>query len=263
MANTPVVVLDDTMTSIANAIRAKTGETATMTPGQMPAQIAAIPSGGGVGITREVSAQGVYQMPAQSFTFSLPANATDVGTRALSYAFRGCTALTSVDLSSLTTVSGDNALQYAFYECTALTSADLSSLTTVSGGNALNYAFGECTALASISFPSLATVSGGNAFNGAFSGCRSLTSISFPSLTTVSGSYAFYYAFYRCAHLANLSFPALTASSFGSYTDQFVSMLSGIYGCTVHFPAAIQAEVASLSGYPYFGGTNTTVLFDL
>lgn len=50
MAN-PVVVLDDTLYDIADAIRAKTGGSADMTPGQMPTEIASIPSGGGIGLS--------------------------------------------------------------------------------------------------------------------------------------------------------------------------------------------------------------------
>jgi hypothetical protein len=40
------MALAETFTSIANAIRAKSGETATMTPAEMPAKIAALPTGG-------------------------------------------------------------------------------------------------------------------------------------------------------------------------------------------------------------------------
>ena len=47
MANTPVVVLDDTMTDIADAIRGKNGSQDTYKPSEMPAAITAIPSGGG------------------------------------------------------------------------------------------------------------------------------------------------------------------------------------------------------------------------
>lgn len=45
MPSTPVVVLDSTLTDIANAIRSKTGGSATMTPSEMSAQIMSI--GGG------------------------------------------------------------------------------------------------------------------------------------------------------------------------------------------------------------------------
>ena len=291
MANTPVVVLDDTMTSIANAIRAKTGGSATMTPGQMPAQIAAIPSGGGAGIPREVSAQGVFQMPSQSFSFSLPANVTDLGGRVLEYAlgyssgltavdmssltavtgsyalrnaFYNCTNLATVDLGSLTTVTGRDAFTAAFLNCSSLTSVDLGSLTTVSGLNALHQAFNGCSSLASVSIGSLASATGGSSLGMTFSGCTSLTSLTFTSLANITGSAALSQAFYGCTSLTSLSFPALTASSFGSsYTNQFNDMLSGVTGCTVHFPAAAQAKIETLIGYPNFGGTNTTVLFDL
>ena len=143
-----------------------------------------VPSGSSdVGITREVSSTGVYQIPTQSFTFKLPSNATDIGVYAMYYAFYGCTGLTSVDLSSL---------------------------------------------------------------------------------TTINGSYAMYYAFQSCTGLTNISFPALTSTSFGSYTNQFNYMLRGVTGCTVHFPSNLQSVIGSWSDVTNgFGGTNTTVLFDL
>lgn len=233
MANTPVVVLDDTLTNIANAIRGKNGSSDKYKPGQMAAAIDNIPAGG-LGIPREVI-DGVYKIPEVT-SFSLPSNATDVGKYALAYAFYSCPSLTSVDLSSLTTVSGEDAFYEAFYNCTALTSVDLSSLTTLSGRNALASAFDVCTAL---------------------------TSVVFSSLTTVSGYHALYNTFSRCRSLTSLSFPALTVSGLQYGSSQFDNMLYGVTGCTVHFPAAVQAKIEATSGYPNFGGTNTTVLFDL
>lgn len=233
MANTPVVVLDDTLTNIANAIRGKNGSSDKYKPGQMADAIDNI-SAGGTGIPREVI-DGVYKIPEVT-SFSLPSNATNVGPNALAYAFYSCPSLTSVDLSSLTKVSGESAFYEAFYKCTALTSVDLSSLTTISGRNALESAFDVCTALTSVDFSSLTTVSGYHALSNTFSRCNSLTSLSFPALTV----------------------PGL---QYGS--SQFDNMLYGVTGCTVHFPAAVQAKIEATSGYPNFGGTNTTVLFDL
>lgn len=233
MANTPVVVLDDTLTNIANAIRGKNGSSDKYKPGQMAAAIDNI-SAGGTGIPREVI-DGVYKIPEVT-SFSLPSNATNVGPNALAYAFHSCPSLTSVDLSSLTKVSGEDAFYEAFYNCTALTSVDLSSLTTLSGRNALAYAFDVCTALTSVDFSSLTTVSGYHALSNTFSRCRSLTS---------------------------LSFPALTVSGLQYGSSQFDNMLYGVTGCTVHFPAAVQAKIEAMYEYPNFGGTNTTVLFDL
>ena len=223
---------------IADAIRDKNGSSDTYKPSEMAAAITAIPSGGGgEGIPREVSPTGIYGYPAQQFTFSLPSTAINLSNNALSSAFYNCLSLTSVDLSSLTTVSGSSALSTAFYGCTSLTSVDLSSLTTANGSNALI---------------------------GAFNSCSSLTSVDLSSLTTVSGGSAFGNAFRKCTSLTSLSFPALTASSFGTNTNQFNGMLGNCSNVTVHFPASIQSTIGSWASVTSgFNGTNTTVLFDL
>lgn len=265
MSSTPVVVLDSTLTDIADAIRGKNGSSDTYKPSEMPAAITAIPSGGGgVGIPREVDANGAYGFPTQQFTFSLPSTAVDLTKNALYYAFNSCSSLASVDLSSLVAVSGNYALEYAFYHCTNLTSVNLSSLVEASGSGAISNAFDGCTSLASVNLSSLTTASGAYAFNNAFHGCNSLTSVNFSSLTTISGRNAFGSAFSSCGSLSSLSFPALTASGFGSNTDQFNNMLGGCSNVTVHFPAAIQSTIGSWASVTNgFRGTNTTVLFDL
>lgn len=224
-----------------------------------------VPSGGSdVGIPREVSTTGVYQMPTQSFTFKLPSNATGIGSYAMYYAFYNCTGLTSVDLSSLTNISSSYTMFRTFYGCTSLTSVDLSNLTTVNGKQCLYYAFAGCTNLTSLDLSSLTTVSGGSTMSHTFRECTSLTSVDLSSLTIVSGSQCLYYALSRCQNLTNISFPALTSTSFGSYTNQFNNMLQGVTGCTVHFPSNLQSVIGSWSDVTNgFGGTNTTVLFDL
>ena len=190
-----------------------------------------------IGLNREISSQGVFQMPTANFTFILPENAIDVGDGVMFGAFYNCTSLTSADLSSLTTVSGYDALRSAFYDCTSLTSADLSSLMTISGSTALYLTF---------------------------RGCTSLISVNLSSLAIISGDKALYSAFGRCTSLMSLSFPSLTSASFGSYTNQFKSMLHGVTGCTVHFPSNLQSVIGDWSDVVSgFSGTNTTVLFDL
>lgn len=330
MANTPVVVLDDTLTDIADAIRGKNGSSDTYKPSEMPAAIAAIPSGGGVGIPREVDANGVYREPSSSYTFALPNDATSIGSYALSYAFQhsnhltsfsapklvsipdgsqqfyymcvACTSLTSISFPSLTAV-GDasnrnnafGAFSEAFNTCTSLTSVSFPELTNVYASSGFSRAFFSCTSLTSVSFPKLAQI--GNATNAnsifyqAFGQDDALASINFPALTTIWGASTFENAFFRCAatsitfpmlsdishssatfrtafaqspNLVSVSFPALTTSSFGGYTNQFNNMLQGCSGVTVHFPSAIQSTIGSWSDVTAgFGGTNTTVLFDL
>ena len=183
-------------------------------------------SGGSfTGINREV-VNGVYRAPITSFTFSLPSNATDVGERAMYYAFNGCTGLTSVDLSSLTTVNGGSAMTSAFNGCTGLTSVDLSSLTTVNGGSAMTSAFNGCTGLTSVDLSSLTTVSGRYAMQYAFQDCTGLTSVDLSSLTTVNGGSAMYYAFNGCTGLTSVDLSSLTTVNGGSV------MTSAFNGCT-------------------------------
>ena len=251
---------------IADAIRAKTGSQATMKPGQMATAIASIPSGGGVdlGNGREISNSDAFQYPGQNFTFSLPSTVLDIGFYALNNALQYCSSVTKVDLSSLTSVTGNYGLYMMCRGCANLTSLDLSSLTTISGNNALDSAFYNCNKLASVDLSSLASVTASSAFSSAFYNCTALPSMSFGSLTSVTGAFAFNNAFSYCTSLASLSFPALTADSFGSFVTQFNNMLYGVTGCTVHFPAAIQSTIGSWSSVTGgFGGTNTTVSFDL
>ena len=190
---------------------------------------------------------------------------TDVGDFALNYAYYGDTNIIgNIDLSSLTTISGQNALANTFERCTGITSVDLSSLTTISGLSGCQNMFASCTGLTSVDLSSLTTVSGNNGCQNMFSGCTSLASVDLSSLATITGSNAYRTTFYNCTSLTSLSFPALTSTSFGSYTNQFNSMLSGITGCTVHFPSNLQSVIGSWSDVTSgFGGTNTTVLFDL
>ena len=243
------------------------------------------------GLNREITAQGVLQMPSSNFSFVLPSTATDIsasgmdsafgqcssltsvdlsslttisGSYAMQYAFNLCSKLTSVDLSSLTTISGSYAMQYALENCSKLTSVDLSSLTTISGEFAMQHAFYGCTSLASIDLSSLTTISGFAGMQHAFQGCTSLTTIDLSNLTTISGISGMQHAFQGCTQLKSLSFPALTSTSFGSITNQFNDMLQGVTGCTVHFPSNLQSVIGSWSSVTSgFGGTNTTVLFDL
>lgn len=192
-----------------------------------------VSGGGGVGIPREVSQQGVYQMPSNNFTFSLPINATDVGDYTLHNAFSGCTGLTSVNLSSLTSITGDYALYNAFSGCTNLTSVDLSNLTIIDADHSVQTFCAGCTSLTSVDLSSLTTIGLGGFIN-AFNGCISLTSLSFPALTTPNS------------------------------TSQWTGMLDGVTGCTVHFPMNLQSTMSSWSSVTSgFSGTNTTVLFDL
>lgn len=149
-------------------------------------------------------------------------------------------------------------------------------------------AFGYNPDLTSISFPKLKQVLGGvgTGFNSNSNGAKItttevpaleeigqnpfqfyqyslITTADFPSLTKI-GFQALFRGFMSCPNLQSVSFPALTSQSFGNYTNQFNQMLQSVTGCTVHFPSNLESVIGSWSDVTNgFGGTNTTVLFDL
>ncbi|MBR5477869.1 MAG: leucine-rich repeat protein [Bacteroidaceae bacterium] len=97
-----------------------------------------------------------------------------------SYAFYGCTGLTSVVIpSSITSIGGS-----AFESCTGLTSIEIPNSVTSIG----SYAFRGCTGLTSVEIPNSVT----NIGNYAFYGCTGLTSIEIPNSVTSIGNNAFY-----------------------------------------------------------------------
>ena len=170
--------------------------------------------------------------------------------------------VTSINLSALKTVSGSSSCNQMFYNCPNITSADLSSLTTVSDVSCTRI-FGTCTGLTSVDISSLSELLGPQSFSLAFYG-SGLTSCDFDSLSVATGDGCLFRCFYQCPNLTRVSFYALTPSSFGSSTNQFNDMLQDVTGCTVHFPMAIQSTIGSWSDVTGgFGGTNTTVLFDI
>lgn len=174
------------------------------------------------------------------------------------------TGITSVDLSSLTTVSGSYSLNYTFSDCTLLTSADLSSLIVVNGTQAMVGCFRGAVLLTNIDISKLAYLTGNNCFGECFRGLTGLTDMTFYSLKSATGGAngLMGYCFAECTSLTSLSFPALL--NLGTRTNQFSNLLNGVTGCTVHFPSNLQSVIGSWSSVVGgFSGINTTVLFDL
>jgi hypothetical protein len=148
---------------------------------------------------------------------------------------------------------------------------DFSSVITISGSRAFSYAFYGASFSGTISsvvfdFQSLVTVSGDYAFDNAWAWAELNRSgvmlFDFRALTNITGQYAFREAFAGNDYVASISFPSL--SNLGNYTNQFDDMLDSCSDVTVHFPAALQSVIGSWASVQNgFGGTNTTVLFDL
>lgn len=155
-----------------------------------------------------------------------------------------------------------NGLEYGFYNCSGLTgTVSFPNLTTVKAAG-LSYAFNGCSQITSVSFPKLIEIET-NGLYATFGLCTSLTgSINFSSLTTIRDN-GLGGTFSRCTGLTSISFPALKVGKC-SNTSFNSGMLYGITGCAVHFPSNFQSVMSSWNNVTAgFGGTNTTVLFDL
>lgn len=182
------------------------------------------------------------------------------------YAFSSMTG--NVYFNNLEVVAAGYMFNYGFSEMKNGT-VYFPKLKTVSGSYAFSYAFCGSTLTNNAPyieglFGSLESVTGTYAFRYGFQYNPHLSSVTFTKLSVLSAANVFYYAFRSCPNLTTLSFPALTSTSFGSATTQFVSMLSGCTGVTVHFPSNLQSVIGSWSSVTSgFGGTNITVLFDL
>ena len=166
------------------------------------------------------------------------AHPDNLGSHCFYYTFYGCTRLTTVLLNGIKSQTGGaNTFQRMCYGCIALTTVDLSSFSNIGNDSKFEYAFYNCTSLTTMNFTSFVRISGSKSFNNAFGNCTSLVSINFPSLTRVGT------------------------------TNCFNAMLTGVTGCTIHFPKNLDPQtgstvISSLTGYPNFGGTNTVLSFD-
>ena len=183
-------------------------------------------------------------------------NVTEIGNSTFKNAFYDAGVSGIVNFSNVQTI-GNNALHYAFSGAN-ITEFRLSGI--VGTNSALAYAFSNNVNLNKLDFSGLTTISGNSAFNYAFDGCTSLKSVTFPDLTTITSN-CFSNTF-KNTGLKFLSFPALTTVPALATTDCFNNMLTGVTGCIVVFPAAIEADVKKFSSYSKgFGGTNTVIMF--
>lgn len=161
-----------------------------------------------------------------------------------------------MDFTGMTDVS-DYALYRAYYNNTAISgTVSTSDLTTISGSNACNSMFRGCTRVTTANLSGLTTISGQGACSSMFNGCTGLTTANLSGLTTITGSSACNSMFQGCTGLIVVYIGGTTAINFGTYTNQFQGMFQG---CTqnilVYAPAASQAQIEALYGYPNFGGT--------
>ena len=126
-------------------------------------------------------------------------------TTGMSYMFRNCTSLTSLDLSSFDTSKVTN-MSYMFSGCTSLTSLNLSTFDTSKVTN-MGYMFAGNTGLTSITFGtgwSHPTATSNN-MQYMFRNCSSLTTLNNLNYLNTSNVTNMTYMFYNCPSLTNLN----------------------------------------------------------
>lgn len=121
------MALTNKLTAIADAIRAKTGETGKMTLEQMPAKIGAISGGGGGGGFDTSHIKATISMFEGSDAQSIDVSGLDTSSViSMDRMFAGCSSIKSLDLSSLNTGRLMMANEM-FMGCTNLEVLDISS----------------------------------------------------------------------------------------------------------------------------------------
>lgn len=196
---------------------------------------------------------GDYVLNHAYYTVTFPENTsldlssltTISGTGACIDAFTQTRNIVSVDLSGLKTITGSSACQCMFYSCFDLASINISSLETISNANALYQAFSG-TALVNVDFASLTTHNSTYGFDGAFQNCTSLKTVSFNKLNVINnpfGASGYNQVFEGCKKLESVLFGGVTASTFSGGNWAFVGLFNNTTGseapngCTVHFPS--------------------------
>lgn len=188
---------------------------------------------------------------------------TGSATRHCQYMFNGDSNLTTVNLSSLEGATFDAAFYNMFQNCSSLTNVDLSSFISLKGRYAAQAMFKGCTSLQSANLDSLIQVNAANACEGMFEGCTGITSVDLKKLARITGDASLRYMFKGCTSLTDLKFSGLAYTN-TAFNSVFANMLQGCSNVTVHFPAEWQTKMANWGNVVNgFGGTNTTVLFDL
>jgi hypothetical protein len=165
----------------------------------------------------------LFAYPSASGAVTLEAAITtiDIG------AFRGCTALTTVNLPAATAIR-----EGAFWDCAALTTVNAPAVTTID-----RIVFLRCEALTTVSLPEATGISGS-----AFQDCTALATVSLPKATAIDD-----YAFQGCAALTPVNLPAAASIRFGVFWNTGTTALTVTLGST-----------APTLGYMMFNGVTST-----
>jgi len=198
------IVSDTDLTSIADAIRTKTGGSSSIAfPAGFVSEIGNIPSGGGGDLDDFIENHGTIS--------SFEGNMSIVGKGAFGY----CDSIATVNFPNCLSIN-----DCAFTECHNLITVSFPKCTTIG-----NSAFYFCYNIQTVSFPSCTTI-----LSNAFAYCSNISTADFPNCTSIKN-----YAFNHCDKLVTASFPNCTMT--GSYA--FANCLSLT---TIDFPKCTIVE---------------------
>ena len=176
---------------------------------------------------------------------------------ALAGAYHNSSITSLPDFSDLEEIAGYG-LYYCFNNCLSNTSniLNMPKLKKI-GDYGCNTAFKK-TNISVVNMPALKEI-GQYGFSYIFQNTF-ITKLKFQSLTTV-GNYSMRFAFNQCTYLEEVWFYALSNPA---NNNAWQSMLTSDSNVTVHFPKNMQSTMGSWSNVTGgFGGTNTTVSFDI
>lgn len=218
------MALTDKLTSIADAIREKTGKTEALTLDQMVTDIEGIETGGGG-----------EDLIAAHFNTTLENYSSDEVLKVPNYAFEWNGTVKSVNFPNATSI-GTNAFWYA----SKLASVNMPQVKTIP-----NSAFGS-TAITNANFPLTTSVG-----KQAFYWCASLISVNIPKVTNLGVS-----AFNKCHSLAAIDLPSVT-----TLDDQAFANCTALTTVVLRSASVVTMKYASaFNGTPFAsGGTGGTV----
>lgn len=235
------------MKGIADAVRAKDGTTAKIANQDLPARIAAIPSGGKTKVS-----DGSYL-----FANEVVRDPKDYDLSALTNCYRmfdNCRSMTSVDISGFGTADVTS-MECMFQECNDLASLDLSGF-DMSNVTITRDMFNNCTSLKSLNVPGFNMPKNLDVTE-MFNGCTALTSLDLVGWVTPTGCDFVNFA-YGCESLTKIWFPSTIPTTKTSWES---GLFEGVPSTCVIYTDAASKPSGWVTGWNYtqYGKASTAL----